>query len=118
MTVALRRAQAKESTKIRFGTEGAYAPFNYVTPDGKLAGFDVDIAYALCDQMKVGVHPGPAGLGRDDPGADRQEVDAIIASMSITEERKKQVDFTDKYYQTPARFVAKKDSGLEITRKG
>ena len=47
-----------------------------------------------------------------------RKFDAIIASMSITEERKKKVDFTNKYYQTPARFVAKKGSGIAITKEG
>jgi arginine/ornithine transport system substrate-binding protein len=47
-----------------------------------------------------------------------RKYDAIVASMSITEERKQKVDFTKKYYQTPARFVAKKGSGVEITPEG
>ena len=46
-------AQAKDWTKIRFGVEGAYPPFSSVAADGKLQGFDIDIAYALCEQLKV-----------------------------------------------------------------
>jgi arginine/ornithine transport system substrate-binding protein len=52
------------------------------------------------------------------PGLIAKKYDAIVASMSITEERKKQVDFTAKYYNTPAKFVAKKGAGIEITKEG
>lgn len=111
-------ATAKDWTKIRLATEGAYAPFNFVTPDGQLAGFDVDIANALCAEMKA-----DCTLVKQDwdgmiPALLARKYDAIIASMSITEERKEQVDFTDKYYHTPARLVAKKGAGLVATADG
>jgi arginine/ornithine transport system substrate-binding protein len=99
-------------------TEGAYAPFNFVTPDGELAGFDVDIAKALCAEMKA-----DCTLVKQDwdgmiPALLARKYDAIIASMSITEERKQKVDFTDKYQQTPARLVAKKGAGIQVTPEG
>jgi arginine/ornithine transport system substrate-binding protein len=100
-------ASAKDWTKIRIATEGAYAPFNYVEPSGELAGFDVDIAKALCAELNA-----ECTLVKQDwdgmiPALLARKFDAIVASMSITEERKQRVDFTDKYYQTPARLVAK-----------
>ncbi len=109
---------AKEWKKIRIGVEGAYPPFSEVGPDGKLKGFDIDIAMALC--AKIGAE---CELIQQDwdgiiPALLAKKYDAIVASMSITEERKKRVDFTDKYYQTPARFVRKKGSGIEITKEG
>ncbi len=109
---------AKEWKKIRIGVEGAYPPFSEVGPDGKLKGFDIDIAMALC--AKIGAE---CELIQQDwdgiiPALLAKKFDAIVASMSITEERKKRVDFTDKYYQTPARFVRKKGSGIEITKEG
>lgn len=111
-------ATAKDWKKIRIGVEGAYPPFSEVTPEGNLKGFDIDIANALCGAMNA-----ECTLIQQDwdgiiPALLAKKYDAIVASMSITEERKKKVDFTDKYYMTPAKFVRKKGSGIEITKEG
>ncbi len=100
--------QAKEWKKVRVAIEGAYPPFSQVTPEGKLVGFDVDIAMALCAAM--GAEPVLVTQDWDGmiPGLLAKKYDTIIASMSITEERLQKVDFTKKYYQTPAKFMAKK----------
>ena len=111
-------ASAKEWTKVRIATEGAYAPFNFVTPDGELAGFDVDIAKALCAEMKAECTIVKQDWDGMIPALLARKYDAIVASMSITEERKQQVDFTDKYYQTPARLVAKVGAGIQATPEG
>jgi arginine/ornithine transport system substrate-binding protein len=111
-------AEAKDWTKIRFGVEGAYPPFSSVSADGQLQGFDIDIAYALCEQLKVECVLVTQDFDGLIPALLSRKFDAIIASMSITEERKQKVDFTKKYYQTPARFVAKKGAGIEITKEG
>jgi arginine/ornithine transport system substrate-binding protein len=113
-TLASGVADAKEWTKVRFGVEGAYPPFSETTPSGELKGFDIDIANALCKQMKVECQLVQQDWDGIIPALLARKYDAIIASMSVTEERKQKVDFTKKYYQTPARFVRKKGSGLEI----
>lgn len=111
-------AFAGSITKIRMGTEGAYPPFNYIDKDGKLQGFDVDIAKALC--VAAGVECEFVMQDWDGliPGLIAKKFDTIIASMSITEERLKKVNFSNKYYLTPARFMARKGSNFEITPEG
>jgi len=111
-------AASAEMKKVRIGTEGAYPPFNYIDSDGKLQGFDVDIANALCAAAKLDCEFVVQDWDGIIPGLLAKKFDAIVASMSITEERKQAVDFTDKYYQTPAKFVTKADANIEISKAG
>ena len=111
-------AQAQAQDKVRIATEGAYAPFNFKGPDGTLQGFDVDIAKALCERAHLECTIVAQDWDGIIPGLLAKKYDAIIASMSITEERRKKVDFTDKYYQTPARFVEKKGANFAISKEG
>lgn len=108
-------AEAAESERVlRIATEGAYPPFNYLDDDGALAGFDVDIAWALCAVIEVDCVLVAEPWNTIIDGLVEQRYDAIVASMSVTEERKQQVAFTDKYYSTPMRFVAKRDNFLRM----
>lgn len=107
-----------ETRLIRIGTEAAYPPFAMVMPDGELAGFDVDIARALCAAAGFECEIVSHSFDGLIPGLDAGKFDAIVASMAITEERRKHVDFTDKYYVSPGRFVASRGAGIEISPAG
>lgn len=111
-------AASAQMKKVRIGTEGAYPPFNSIDPSGKLVGFDVDIAKALCKAAKFECSFVVQDWDGIIPGLLAKKYDAIVASMSITEERKKKVDFTAKYYSTPAKFIAAKGANFDISPAG
>jgi arginine/ornithine transport system substrate-binding protein len=106
---------AKDWKKIRIGVEGAYPPFSFVTPSGELDGFDIDIAKALGKAANAEIEMIAQDWDGIIPALLARKYDCIIASMAITEERLKKVGFTNKYYFTPAKFVAKKGSIKEFS---
>ena len=116
LVMAAGAVQAKDWKLVRIGVEGAYPPFSYMTPDGKLEGFDIDIARALVAAMGAEVKLIPQDWDGIIPALLARKYDAIIASMSITEERKKKVAFSNKYYNTPGKFVCKKGAMKDFTR--
>ena len=99
--------------KLRIGTEGAYPPFNMIDKDGQVTGFDVEIAKALCEKMGADCTFVTQDWDGIIPGLLAGKYDAIVASMSITDERKKAVDFTDRYYSNSLRLIAKEGAGID-----
>jgi polar amino acid transport system substrate-binding protein len=102
---------AEEVRTIRIATEGAFPPFNYMDGD-EPAGFEVELAKALCQAAKarcvVVVHEWDGMI----KGLLRKEYDAIMGSMAITEKRKARIAFSKPYYRVPAAFAARNDSGV------
>lgn len=96
---------------IRIATEGAYPPFNMITPKGELTGFDVDLAKALCEKMNAECKITAQAWDGIIPGLLAKKYDVIMAGMSITDERKQKVNFTESYGSIWPRFaVSKKDA--------
>ena len=107
-----------QADALRVGVEGAYPPFSWKEADGSLKGFDIDFALEVCKRLNrkcILVEQEWDGMI---PALLARKFDTIIASMSITEERKKKVDFTVKYYNTPARLVVNKKSAAELLLRG
>ena len=109
---------AKEWKTVRFGVEGAYPPFSWTDASGEIKGFDIDLAHALCQQMTVKCELVAQDWDGMIPALLSRKYDAIIAAMSITDERRKKVDFTEKYAHIPNRFVAAKGTELALTPSG
>ncbi|MEE9445860.1 MAG: lysine/arginine/ornithine ABC transporter substrate-binding protein [Cocleimonas sp.] len=110
--------ETKTEEVVRIGVEGAYPPFSQTAKDGKLEGFDIDIAHALCSNMKVKCELVKQDWDGIIPALLAKKYDAIIASMSMTDERKEKVAFSNRYYQSPARFITKKGAGVTISAEG
>jgi histidine transport system substrate-binding protein len=106
-------AHAKEWKDIRIGYEGAYPPFSSIQPDGKPVGFDIDIIHALCAQMHANCTLVQINWDGLIPALQAEKIDAIVASVAITAERKQKVDFTEKYYNSPRRLIASKASPIK-----
>ena len=106
------QAQDKDWTTVRIGVDATYPPFESVDSAGNMQGFSIGIAKALCERMKVTCEFINQDWEGIIPALQANRFDAIVSSMSITEERKQLVAFTDKYYQTPNGIVVPKDSRL------
>lgn len=106
-SVILTEPSFAQAQKLRIGVEGNYPPFSMIAPDGKLGGFDIDIANAVCAQMKAECSFVQQEFDGMIPALNAKKFDLIVASMTITEARRKSVDFSDPYYDVPSRFVAK-----------
>jgi len=98
---------------IRFLTETDYPPFNYAGPDGNPQGFNVDLARMMCEELKLACTVQMRRFETLLAALNENRGDGVIASIAVTPEMRAKVDFTDSYYRTPGRFVAKRDSTIE-----
>ncbi len=113
------QAAAPRRFVIRFLTEGEFPPFNYYDDEGVLTGFNVDLARAVCLEANaacdIKVRPWDELL----PSLTRGEADAVIAAHMVTAATLAEVDFTDRYFHTPGRFVGRTEDGAhEVSPDG
>ncbi|MCE2570737.1 transporter substrate-binding domain-containing protein [Motilimonas eburnea] len=92
---------------LKIATEANYPPFEYLDESGQFQGLDIDIANALCQQMKVQCEFLHKGFDRLLPGLQFNNFDAVIAALNPTPARRKLVAFSDLYYDSGAVFVAR-----------
>lgn len=113
------QADADEPAKrvvVRFLTEADFPPFNFYDEDGTLVGFNVDLARAICMELNTACDIKVRPWGELLLALRRGEADAVIAGHAVTPQALAEVDFTDRYFQTPGRFAAKhSDEQTEIT---
>jgi len=111
-------AAASPALALTYCVEGAYPPFSETAADGSIVGFDIDIGMALCQAMGETCDLRKVDWDGIIPALLEKKCDAIMASMSATEERKQVIDFSAKYYREPNRFVAPAGSELTDTPEG
>ncbi|MFM7084363.1 MAG: transporter substrate-binding domain-containing protein [Hyphomicrobium sp.] len=92
---------------IRFMTDGDYPPFNYIDNEGKLTGFNVDLAGAICAEANAACDIKVRPWEELFDALKKGEADAVIAGHAVTAKSLREVDFTDRYFYTPGRFAAK-----------
>ncbi|MCX7279651.1 MAG: transporter substrate-binding domain-containing protein [Burkholderiales bacterium] len=108
-------AQAADLPVLRIGLEATYPPYEYKEPSGKLVGFDIELAEAMCAEMKMKCEWVESPFDALIPSFQAKKFDVVHSALSITEKRKLTVDFTDPLYHAATKLIAKKGSGLEPT---
>jgi octopine/nopaline transport system substrate-binding protein len=105
-------AAAAQERIIKIATEGAYAPWNFTGAGGKLVGFDIDLANELCNRIKAKCEIVAQDWDGIIPALQAKKYDAIMAGMSITDDRKQVIDFAGPYADSPNGYLVAKDSPL------
>lgn len=113
-------AETTEQRELIIATEAAYPPFNDTDPSGNIVGFDVDVINAICAEIQAKCQIVAQDWDGLIPSLLMGKYDAIIAGMSITQERQAQVDFSEPYFSNTIAWLAKKDGSFDpnnITNK-
>src|SRR3954463_1159776 len=112
-------AQEKQWTKVRIATEGAFKPWNFHEPGGKLVGFEIDLYQDLCRRMKVECEIFAQSFDGMIPALNAGKFDAIMAGMSVTPKREEAIAFSIPYGSTGQTFGVLKSSPLAaLPRRG
>jgi len=110
------RPDLSRLTVIRFLTETDYPPFNFTGPDGNPAGFNVDLARMICEEIKVACTIQMRRFETLVDAINGNRGDAVIASLATTPQLRAKLDFSDPYYRAPARFVSRRDAVMAEIR--
>lgn len=97
-----------DAQKILIATEPSFVPFSFKDADGKMAGFEIDLAAALCQEAKLNCEVIPRDWDGIIPGLQAKKYHAIMAGMSITPERSKVINFSDPYFYNKLVLVVSK----------
>ncbi|MCW4153273.1 MULTISPECIES: transporter substrate-binding domain-containing protein [Halomonadaceae] len=112
LAMAASSAQAQDYEEVRIGVDVPYEPMEYRTPDGDLTGFDIDLGNALCEEIGVSCEWVVQGWDGIIPGLLSRKYDAIMSSMTINDDRREQVLFSDPYITPPSAWFA--PAGVEF----
>ncbi|MPW18694.1 lysine/arginine/ornithine transporter subunit; periplasmic-binding component of ABC superfamily [Paraburkholderia piptadeniae] len=104
---------SKDIATIRFGTSPDYPPFESKSPDGKLVGIDIDLGNAVCAQLHAKCEWVEGDFDGLIPSLKARKIDVILSGMMATEQRKKEIDFSDKLYSAHSRLLVSKASTLQ-----
>jgi polar amino acid transport system substrate-binding protein len=103
-----------QAETLRVGMECTYAPFNFKDGDGKLMGYDVDVAKGVGGLIGADLEFVCQKWDGMIPALLANKFDLVVASMSITDKRLKKMDFSDTYRISVGRLVGKKNSGWNL----
>lgn len=106
--IGLASTHAFAQEEIKFATEATYAPFEYMDDNNQIKGFDINLANALCQEIKAKCTFQNQAFDSLIPALKFKRYDAAISAMDITDARLKQVSFTNAYYDNAAAFVSVK----------
>ena len=112
---AIALAGTASAADVRIGTEGAYAPWNFLDDDGKLAGYEIDLGNEVCARAGVECEWVVNEWDSIIPNLVAGNYDVIMAGMSITEERLEQINFSEAYFPPdPSRYITSKGSDFDF----
>ncbi|MGH0052011.1 MAG: transporter substrate-binding domain-containing protein, partial [Sphaerochaetaceae bacterium] len=112
LPVLVAQGQQETVDTITFSGSGGYPPFNYMTEEGDIVGFDVDVAAEIAKRLDKEMEYIPTAWDGIVEGLRAKRYDGILGSMAITEEREAVIDFSIPYYYSGPQLIVRKDSGI------
>ncbi|ASY61645.1 Nucleoside ABC transporter, permease protein 1 [Sinorhizobium sojae CCBAU 05684] len=110
-------AASAETVKVGIAAE-PYPPFTSPDANGDWEGWEIEFMKAICAEAKLDCVVTPVAWDGIIPALNAKKIDLIVGSMSITEERLKTIDFSDKYYNTPTGIIGAKGEDIKPTPEG